>query len=282
MEIHSMRAAATTGADFAWRCIVCGATMSESSEKVACERCDRAYPIRDNLIVVQEQMEHNNRVARDFYNSPLWPLFRFWEQLFILSQGGERPARDQILRNLPQEENLRLLDVAVGDGVYLEWLPQSWSIVGVDISASQLSACREKVAGRDVRLVLGEAEHLPLHDGQFDAAVSMGGFNHFNDPEAALREMARVVRPGGKIVVSDEAPAIFSQLPGHKYGIPCLMLLERWVVSDVLHLGAEFTNVLARSSQLDIAGIARKVLADSHFSWIWGGGGYILTGTSPG
>jgi ubiquinone/menaquinone biosynthesis C-methylase UbiE len=68
--------------------------------------------------------------------------------------GGERRARDVVLRRLPKSRGLRLLDVAIGDGVYTSWLRQDWSIVGVDISATLLAACRRRNCGRNLRLAL--------------------------------------------------------------------------------------------------------------------------------
>ncbi len=67
-----------------------------------------------------------------------------------------------ILRHLPRRDGLKLLDVAIGDGVYLGWLPDDWSVVGIDVSITQLAACRRRNATRDLRLVLGEAEALPF------------------------------------------------------------------------------------------------------------------------
>ena len=99
-------------------------------------RIDDGHPRR------QGQDGDNNGVAQDFYDSPLWPRFRFWEKFTWFCNGGERRARNDVLRHLPDRPRLDLLDVAIGDGVYLDWLPEDWRIVGVDISRSQLDACR--------------------------------------------------------------------------------------------------------------------------------------------
>src|SRR6185312_12442144 len=112
----------------------------------------RVYPIRDGVLVVNEELAGDNRIAADFYNSALWPRFRFWEWAFFLGHGGERRCRNVILRHLPQRNGLRLLDVAIGDGVYTSWLPADWHVVGVDISTAQLASCRTRNLGRDLRL----------------------------------------------------------------------------------------------------------------------------------
>ena len=261
-----------------WRCVACGGPMAESAGGLACTRCDRAYPERDGVIVVKDQVEANNQVVRDFYDSPLWPKFRFWEWYTFLWNGGERRSRDKILRHLPRTPGLKLLDVAVGDGVYLDWLPQDWQVVGIDISTTQLASCRKRLAGRPVPLVLGEAEDLPFGDGKFDAVLSIGGFNYFNDPEGSLREMARVTRPGGTIVVSDEVPNLTDRLPFRKLGLPGL---NHWIVSRLMNLGDEFTTIVERHRELDVKAIGEKVLPGCRFELVWMKVGYVLVGEVP-
>ena len=213
------------------RCPNCQGSLRESEGGLACEGCAASYPVRDDLLIVKDEPTADNKIAADFYNSRLWPKFRFWERFFWVVNGGERKSREIILKHLPKDPGLRLLDIAIGDGVYTSWLPQDWSIVGLDVSTSQLAACKARNGGRDLRLILGEAESLPFNDRQFDAVLSIGGFNHFNDPDKALEEMARVVKPGGAVVVSDELPNLTNRMPGHLIGLPGL---DRWVVSKLM------------------------------------------------
>lgn len=262
-----------------WRCVACGGDLVEAERGLDCRDCGRAYAIRDGLLVVKNSLEGNNQVVRDFYDSPLWPKFRFWEWATFACNGGERRSRDKVLRHLPKVVDLRLLDVAIGDGVYLDWLPKTWDVVGVDISTTQLAACRHRASGRTLPLALAEAEDLPFHDGQFDAALSIGGFNYFNDPEKSLREMARVVRPGGTIVVSDEVPDLTDRFLGHKLNIKPLMKVERWMVARMMHLGDDFTDIVGRLRGLDVPAIGRRVLGDCEYHRIWMGVGYVLVGT---
>ena len=82
--------------------------------------------------------------------------------------------------------------------------------------------------------------------------MSIGGFNYFNDPEKALREMARAVRPGGTIVISDELPNLTDRLLFRKIGLPGL---DRWFFRQVTkNLGPDFTDMVERYKTLDIAG----------------------------
>jgi SAM-dependent methyltransferase len=240
------------------------------------EGCGACLPFRDGVLVVCDTPTDENRIAADFYNSKHWPKVRFWERLFWALNGGERRARDVVLRCLPKSPGLRLLDVAIGDGVYTSWLPESWSIVGIDVSTTQLAVCRRRNAGRKLRLVLSEAEDMPFRDRQFDAVLSNGGFNHFNDPEAALREMARVAKPGAPVVVADEMPDFLNL--GHRLGVP---KLDRWIGSRLMSMGDDFAGLIERHRNIDIAGIGRRVLNDSRYEVIWRGGGYLMVGNAP-
>jgi SAM-dependent methyltransferase len=260
------------------RCPCCHGALRRKDAGFDCAAtgCGLSLPIRDGVLIVRDIATEDNKTAADFYNSKLWPKVRFWEGAFWAINGGERRARDVVLRRLPQRPGLRLLDVAIGDGVYTSWLPEDWAIVGVDVSASQLAACRRRNPGRDLSLVLGEAEDLPFGDRAFDAVLSNGGFNHFNDPEAALREMARVAKPGAPVIVADEAPDFLNL--GHRVGLPGL---DRWIASKVLSMGDDFAGLVERHRNIDIAAIGRRVLNDSRYEIIWRGGGYVMVGAAP-
>jgi len=253
------------------RCPRCQGALTWTGGGFDCaEGCGITLPIRDGAVVVRDALIDDNKIAADFYNSKLWPKVRLWERLFWLLNGGERRAREMVLRRLPTSPGLRLLDVAIGDGVYTKWLPKDWSIVGVDVSTTQLAACQRRNPDRDLRLVLGEAEDLPFRDHEFDAVLSNGGFNHFNDPEAALREMARVAKPGAPVIIAI----------GHRLGFP---KLDRWIAARLMSMGDDFAGLVERHRDIDVAEIGRRVLDDSRYEVIWrgGGGGYLITGAAP-
>ena len=160
------------------------------------------------------RLEGRNQVAAAFYDGPGWVKFRPWERLFLLFQGGVRRARRPILRHLDGlPRDARVLEVGIGDGENLRFLPASWTVFGADLARRPLLDCVQRFPVTHDRLAWAEAENLPFADATFDACYSVGGFNYYADHARSLSEMARVTRPGGALVVADELPHIY------RYGI---------------------------------------------------------------
>jgi ubiquinone/menaquinone biosynthesis C-methylase UbiE len=98
-----------------------------------------------------------------------------------------------------------LLDVGCGTGRAVRLAaPVVASAVGLDVSPGMLRRARELSAGiPNARFVEGEAGALPFEDASMDAVLCTSSFHHYPDPAAAAREMARVLRPGGRVVIAD-------------------------------------------------------------------------------
>lgn len=109
----------------------------------------------------------------------------------------------------------RILEVGVGTGLSLGYYSPSSEVHGIDLSDSMLARAREKAArpGLDhvKSLQVMDACHLTFEDGSFDGATAQFLITLVPDPEGALGEMARVIRPDGEIVLAnhfgaDEGP----------------------------------------------------------------------------
>jgi demethylmenaquinone methyltransferase/2-methoxy-6-polyprenyl-1,4-benzoquinol methylase len=117
----------------------------------------------------------------------------------------------------------RILDVAAGTAVSTEALRREGAVaVGVDFSLGMLRAGRF-----DLPLVAGDALQLPFADGAFDAVTISFGLRNVVDTSAALLELARVTRPGGRLVVCETSrPAGGVTRLGHAFwvtrGLPVL------------------------------------------------------------
>lgn len=151
----------------------------------------------------------------------------------LLSAGIDRRWRTRMIRSLQLGGRETLIDVCTGTAdVALEARRGGGAaaarVLGVDFAAAMLAYGREKVraAGEESRIALvrGDAMRIPAPDGVADAATVAFGVRNVHQPEVACRELARVLRPGGRLAILE-----FS-VPG----IPGLAVLYRWYFTQVL------------------------------------------------
>jgi demethylmenaquinone methyltransferase/2-methoxy-6-polyprenyl-1,4-benzoquinol methylase len=144
------------------------------------------------------------RHARELF-APLCQTYDRYARL--LSFGQDPRWRSFLVSRIPLDAG-RVLDVATGTAAVAIELVRAGSartVVGVDQSREMLSAGRERVerAGLRDRIELreGRAEDLPFADGEFDAVTFTYLLRYVDDVPATLRELARVVRPGGMVAM---------------------------------------------------------------------------------
>jgi len=120
-----------------------------------------------------------------------------------LSFGQDPRWRGALVDALAPAAGERVLDVATGTGMVAAELRRraDCSVVGLDQSAEMLAGARARFAedGARVELVEGEAERLPFADESFDALTFTYLLRYVEDPPATMRELARVLRPGGRV-----------------------------------------------------------------------------------
>ena len=131
--------------------------------------------------------------------------YRLWSQTYdapLRLFPVEEPAVRDLLAKLPPG---RILDAACGTGRHSVWLAaRGYEVVGVDASPDMLAKARAKLPG--TRFESGALTALPLPDALVDAALCALALVHVQDLRPAFAELARVVRPGGRIVISDVHP----------------------------------------------------------------------------
>jgi ubiquinone/menaquinone biosynthesis C-methylase UbiE len=111
----------------------------------------------------------------------------------------------ETLRRLPLNAASRVLDVGCGTGELLRRIRANVPdavLAGLDPVPEMLDVAREKLSGHD-DLRVGYADRLPWNAGTFDVVVSCNMFHYISEPLTALREMARVLRPTGALVLTD-------------------------------------------------------------------------------
>jgi SAM-dependent methyltransferase len=256
------------------RCLSCNLRLRGESR---CQGCSREYAFRDGILGAIGPLSGRNRIVASFYDGPGWVKFRPWEQAFLVLQGGVRRARMEILRELlrPGQRGVRGLEVGIGAGENLTFLPPDWTIYGVDIAHSQLELCRDGRPFMAGRLAWAEGEVLPFDDATFDACWSVGGFNYFSDHERALREMCRVTRPGGPVVVADELPGLYRAGLGHILGIP---RFDAWWLTR-LGLDRDFVEMVL-NFKVDLPALFERVWPRARRRRIWHGLGYCFAQTN--
>jgi demethylmenaquinone methyltransferase/2-methoxy-6-polyprenyl-1,4-benzoquinol methylase len=147
-------------------------------------------------------LSERSRLAQELF-APLGPTYDRWSNL--LSLGQDPRWRRFLVSRIEVGPDDEVLDVATGTAaVAIELARQrGCRVVGIDQSADMLAAGRRRVelAGleRQIRLVEGTAEHLPFEDESFDGLTFTYLLRYVEDPGAALRELARVVKPGGTL-----------------------------------------------------------------------------------
>ena len=123
-------------------------------------------------------------------------LFDFWEA--PIEALGFKRLRKRLWSEVP---GARILEVGVGTGKNLPYHPEGSRSVAVDLSPGMLRRAARKAdrLGRDVDLVLADAQRLPFRDGAFDAAAATFVFCSVPDPVLGLREVHRVLRQDGDL-----------------------------------------------------------------------------------
>src|ERR671928_839053 len=114
------------------------------------------------------------------------------------------PGRVDAIKRMGIKPGDRVLEVGVGTGINAALYPTDCSVTGIDLSSSMLEKARERVARkglRNVRLLEMDAARLTFADDSFDIVYAPYLVSVVPDPVQVVKEMRRVCRPGGKIII---------------------------------------------------------------------------------
>lgn len=177
-----------------------------------------------------------------------------YDELFVPALFGEWAPRVVAAAGL--KPGMRVIDVACGTGVATvearTAVAPEGTVVGLDLNSGMLAVARRKAA--DVAWREGAAEALPFDAASFDAVISQFGLMFFSEKKTALREMWRVLRPGGRLVV-----AVWGTLDGAPgYAAMTSLLSRLWgdAIADLLRSPYSLGDPDALVSLLLSAGIA--------------------------
>lgn len=126
-----------------------------------------------------------------------------------------RRLADDLVGAVPHGADV--LDVGTGPGVLVDEIARrrpDVRLTGVDLSPDMVAAAERNLRrfGDRVTMRVGDVTDLPFPDGSFDLIVSSFSLHHWDHPEAAVPELARVLRPGGRIYIYDARFAPFEKL----------------------------------------------------------------------
>lgn len=120
----------------------------------------------------------------------------------LLSAGNAALWRVATVKAIAPRPGERILDVACGTGTSTVAIQaKGATAVGVDFSGGMIQEARRRHPG--IEFVPGDAQALPFADGEFDAVTISFGLRNVHEPHRALAEMYRVLRPGGRLVITE-------------------------------------------------------------------------------
>ncbi|MBN2532017.1 MAG: class I SAM-dependent methyltransferase [Spirochaetales bacterium] len=126
----------------------------------------------------------------DFYDKLIYkaPAYRRWLEKTLAYITGKR-----------------ILEVAFGTGYLMSRYANRYEVFGLDNNEAMrdITANRLKALGLSAELAIGDVEQIPYQNGFFDCVLCTFGFSNFPDGPAALKEMLRVIKPGGRLIMLD-------------------------------------------------------------------------------
>jgi phosphatidylethanolamine/phosphatidyl-N-methylethanolamine N-methyltransferase len=140
------------------------------------------------------------------------------------------PGRLQAIKRMDIQPGERVLEVGVGTGINLSLYPKLCSVTGIDFSDAMLEKARERMAKksiRNVRLLQMDAADLKFADDSFDIVYAPYLISVVPDPVKVAREMRRVCRPGGRVIVLNHFLS----------ANPLLSRMERMISPMTIHIG---------------------------------------------
>ncbi len=117
-----------------------------------------------------------------------------------------RARLEELIDEFGVKQGENILDIGTGPGVLVPYLRdrlgQNGRVCAFDFSMEMARQAMRKLKNNADTVLRADVHHIPFKDETFDRAICFAAFPHFFDPQKALREMARAVRPGGTVIVA--------------------------------------------------------------------------------
>ncbi|WP_316213841.1 class I SAM-dependent methyltransferase [Bradyrhizobium sp. SZCCHNR2032] len=152
-----------------------------------------------------ETMKLDGARELDFDRQSVEQAYDRWAPIYDLVFGGVFEKGRKAAISATNKMGGRVLEVGVGTGISLPLYAPNVRVFGTDISEAMLAKAKRRVAEQRLKTVEGlavmDAEHLEFPDNSFDVVMAQYVVTAVPNPEAALDEFARVLRPGGELVI---------------------------------------------------------------------------------
>jgi ubiquinone/menaquinone biosynthesis C-methylase UbiE len=191
----------------------------------------RVYPIREGIPLFVSSLTGRDLRSQTLYDR-LAPFYGLLLKVHKwLSQAPD--PRPEYLALLDPPPHARVLEVGVGTGANLPYLPDDIDFYGVDIAWGMLRRCRSNAdkLRRHIHLFQCEAGRLPFRAAVFDCVLHSHGIRAFTSPERAIAEMIWVARPGARIVIVEDAPQPI--IPGKPVLASQTQSLVQWIPEEM-------------------------------------------------
>lgn len=157
--------------------------------------------------------------------------YDLWSKIYDHTFGRLLVARQRrAIAELHLQPGDRVLDLGIGTGMTLQHYPRDIEVVGLDLSAGMLQQARQKIRERSlnhVHLIQGDALSTPFADGSFDHILITHVITVVSDPLKLLNEAARLLKPGGRVVILNHFQS------GHR----AIAAVEKFINPLCVHLG---------------------------------------------
>ena len=195
-------------------CPTCKCPLSEETSGLRCNTCSRTYPVREcipDFVLEELSQSADPELRRMRFIDRMAGIYetKLWYPLVLKVYGGmQSPSLAnliEIVTSRIRPVQGRVLDVACGPGTYGRRIASaSREVFGIDVSRGMLrqgAAYVKKEGLSHVHFARARVEGLPFKNEFFDAAICAGSLHLFTDTVLALREIARVMKPGGILTV---------------------------------------------------------------------------------
>lgn len=188
-----------------------------NSDAILSSSDGKTYEVTNGVaqLIYPNSLDDQDAGSRDFYEGRADQYEDTLHLTFVTHNLDEILTRQSFVEKLHIKSGSKILEIACGTGrdsvLIADRLDSEGELHLQDISGDMMRVCRNKLANHRAvaSFALANALHLPYPDGYFDGVYSFGALGEFSDQARALKEMVRVSKVGGRIVVGDESVPVW-------------------------------------------------------------------------